>query len=72
MSEENYKTPLSYKPKLFDQVRAVILLKHYSIRTEDFFTNWIKKILLFHKKTSQRDEKKNKSNEVLAHLYVNK
>jgi hypothetical protein len=28
------------KPKLLDQVRDTIRLKHYSIRTEQAYTNW--------------------------------
>ena len=29
--------------KLFDQVRDAIRLKHYSIRTEQAYVNWIKR-----------------------------
>lgn len=29
------------KPKLLDQVRDLIRLKHYSIRTEEAYLNWI-------------------------------
>jgi len=30
------------KKKLLDQVRDVIRLKHYSIRTEQAYVNWIR------------------------------
>jgi len=37
-------------PKLLDQVREVIRLKHYSLRTEQAYVNWIKRYILFHNK----------------------
>ncbi len=37
-------------PKLLDQVRAVLRLKHYSIRTEEAYLDWIKRFILFHHK----------------------
>ncbi len=33
-------------PKLLDQVRGEIRLKHYSIRTEQAYTDWIKRFIL--------------------------
>lgn len=38
------------KPKLLDQVRQVIRVKHYSLRTEESYINWIKRFILFHNK----------------------
>jgi len=37
-------------PKLLEQVRDVIRRKHYSIRTEQTYTDWIRRFILFHKK----------------------
>jgi integron integrase len=37
-------------PKLLDQVRNVIRRKHYSIRTEQTYTDWIRRFILFHGK----------------------
>lgn len=37
------------KFKLLDQVREVIRLKHYSIRTEEAYVHWIKRFLVFHR-----------------------
>ena len=34
--------------KLLDRVRDVIRLKHYSIRTEEAYVNWIKRYIFFH------------------------
>ena len=38
------------KPKLMDLVREQIRLKHYSIRTEQAYTQWIRRFILFHNK----------------------
>jgi site-specific recombinase XerD len=38
------------KPRLLDQVRAAIRLKHYSIRTESAYVQWIRRFILFHNK----------------------
>jgi len=38
------------KPKLLDQVRDAIRRKHYSIRTEQSYLNWIKRYIYFHNK----------------------
>ena len=37
-------------PRLLDQVRNVIRCKHYSIRTEYSYTEWIKRFIYFHNK----------------------
>jgi integron integrase len=37
-------------PRLLDQVRDVIRFKHYSIRTERTYTDWIRRFILFHGK----------------------
>jgi len=42
-------------PKLLDQVRARIRVKHYSIRTEDQYVQWIKRYIYFHGKRHPRD-----------------
>jgi len=41
--------------KLLDQVRHVIRKKHYSIRTEQAYTNWIKRFILFNGKRNPKD-----------------
>ncbi|EIC30292.1 integron integrase [Methylomicrobium album BG8] len=42
-------------PKLLDQVRDKIRLKHYSIRTEQAYTEWIKRFILYFGKKHPRD-----------------
>lgn len=38
------------KPRLLDQVRSVIRIRHYSRRTEEAYTYWIRQFILFHDK----------------------
>lgn len=42
-------------PKLLDQVRDLIRTKHYSIRTENQYLQWIRRFILFHGKWHPRD-----------------
>jgi hypothetical protein len=37
-------------PKLLDQVRELLRMKHYSLRTEQAYVNWIKRYIFFHDK----------------------
>ena len=41
--------------KLLDQVRDVIRKRHYSIRTEEAYVQWIKRFILFHGKRHPKD-----------------
>jgi len=38
------------KPKLLDHVREVLRVKHYSLRTEEAYVDWIKRFILHHGK----------------------
>jgi hypothetical protein len=42
------------QPRLLVQVRNTIRLKHYSLRTEDRYLQWIKRYIIFHNKRYQR------------------
>jgi integron integrase len=42
-------------PKLLDQVRGKIRLKHYSIRTEQAYVDWIKRFILHHGKKHPKE-----------------
>ena len=42
-------------PKLLDQVRQAIRLRHYSPRTEESYVGWIRGFILFHGKRHPRD-----------------
>lgn len=41
-------TPTPPKRKFLDQVRDACRVRHYSIRTEDAYTDWAKRYILFH------------------------
>jgi integrase len=43
------------KPKLLEQVRNKIRIRHYSIRTEKTYLDWIKRYILFHHKKHPKD-----------------
>src|SRR6266545_4402044 len=43
------------KARLLDQVREVLRLKHYSIRTEEAYVQWIKRFIFFHGKRHPRE-----------------
>jgi integron integrase len=38
------------KPKLLEQVRQLLRLRHYSLRTEEAYLGWIRRYILFHGK----------------------
>ncbi|MDO9272314.1 MAG: phage integrase N-terminal SAM-like domain-containing protein [Rugosibacter sp.] len=42
-------------PKLLDQVRGNICLKHYSIRTEQAYADWIRRFVLYFDKRHPHD-----------------
>lgn len=46
MADDPVSTP--QPPKLLDQVRDRLRLKHYSIRTETQYLQWIRRFILFH------------------------
>jgi len=43
------------KLKLLDQLREVMRFKHYSIRTETTYREWVKRYILFHGKRHPRE-----------------
>ena len=47
--------PLPQPPRLLDQVKQVMRVKHYALRTEECYTQWIKRFILFHNKRHPRD-----------------
>jgi integron integrase len=57
-------------PKLLDQVRDRIRVKHYSIRTETQYVQWIRRFILFHGKRHPRDLGAPEVEAFLTHLAV--
>ncbi|RNC64967.1 MAG: integron integrase [Desulfuromonadales bacterium] len=58
------------KPRLLDQVRDRIRLKHYSFRTEQTYIEWAKRYILFHGKRHPQDMGKEEVEAFLTHLAV--
>jgi hypothetical protein len=63
---------LPRKPKLLDQVRETIRRKHYSIRTEATYIDWIKRYILFHRKRHPAEMGAHEMEQFLNHLAVDK
>lgn len=59
-------------PKLLDQVRNKIRVKHYSIRTETAYIGWIKRYIYFHNKKHPKDMGKTEIEAFLTHLAVDR
>jgi integron integrase len=57
-------------PKLLDQVRDKLRVKHYAIRTEQSYVDWIKRYIYFHGKTHPKDLGAQDVEAFLTHLAV--
>ncbi|MGB7070271.1 MAG: integron integrase [Pyrinomonadaceae bacterium] len=60
------------KPKLLDQVRNLMRLKHLSYKTERAYVGYIRKYILFHNKKHPKEMGVNEIREYLTHLAVEK
>ena len=58
--------------KLLDRVRDRLRTKHYSIRTEDSYTSWIKRYILFHDKKHPMQLDHRDVETFLTHLAVDR
>ncbi len=38
------------KPKLLDRLRDAVRVRHYSIRTEEAYVQWVRRFIFFHNK----------------------
>ncbi len=68
MTAETPATP--QQPKLLDQVRDRLRLKHYSIRTETQYVQWIRRFIIFHDKRHPREMGVLELEAFLTHLAV--
>lgn len=59
-------------PKLLDQVRAAIRIRHYSRRTEDTYVHWVRRFILFHGKRHPREMGEREVTAFLSYLAVDK
>ena len=58
------------KPKLLDQVRRAIRVRHLSYRTEQTYVDWIKRFILFHNKRHPNDMDETYVSDFLTYLAV--
>jgi integron integrase len=58
------------KPKPLERVREVIRLKHYSLRTEKTYLDWIKRFIVFHGKRHPETMGADEVRQFLSHLAV--
>jgi integron integrase len=56
------------KPKLLDLVRDVIRRKHYSVRTEQAYVDWIKRFIIYHNKRHPAEMAEEDVAQFLTHL----
>ena len=59
---------LANKPKLLDQVRDVIRRRHYSVRTEQAYIDWIKRFIIYHNKRHPAEMAEEEVAQFLTHL----
>jgi len=72
MGEILQRAAASTKPKLLEEVRGVLRFKHYSIRTEESYVEWIRRFILFHGKKHPGDMGEREITAFLTHLAVNR
>lgn len=60
------------KPKLLDQVRDAIRVRHYSHKTERIYVHWIRQYIFFHNKQHPVNLSEQHMGQFLTHLAVNK
>ena len=64
--------PPASAPKLLDRVRWHLRVKHYSIRTETAYVDWIHRFILFHRKRHPREMGEKEIGAFLTNLAVEK
>ncbi len=70
MSSGLVALPTKAKPKLLEQVRQLMRVRHYSIRTEESYLGWMRRYILFHQKQHPKDLGEAEIAQFLTHLAV--
>jgi integrase len=60
--------PQPRPPRLLDQLRLVLRVRHYSPRTEDCYVQWARRFILFHRKRHPRTMSSVEVEQFLTHL----
>lgn len=58
--------------RLLDRVREACRVRHYSLRTEDAYADWIRRFILFHNKRHPQEMGEVETNAFLTHLAVHR
>ena len=59
-------------PRLMDLVRNALRVRHYSLRTEQSYMQWIKRYILYHNKRHPAEMGKSEISEFLSYFAVKK
>ena len=59
---------MAEKPSLLDSVRHRLRLRHYSIRTEHAYLQWVKRFIILHRKRHPREMGTDEIRQYLSHL----
>ena len=60
------------RPRLLEQVRQSLRVKHYSLRTEEAYLYWIRYFIRFHNKRHPREMSGKEVEAFLTHLAVDR
>lgn len=60
------------KPRLLDQVRDRLRVKHYALRTEEAYVDWIRRYILYHQKKHPSEMGAAEIESFLTHLAVDR
>src|ERR1051325_8491349 len=58
------------KPRLLDEIRGVCRMRHFSLRTEQAYVQWIRRYILFHEKRHPREMGETEIRSFISHLAV--
>ena len=59
-------------PKLLDRMRVEIRVRHYSIRTEQVYVDWVRRFIIFHNKRHPKEMGAGELRDFLSHLAVDR
>ena len=63
---------MAEEPRLLDRVRSAIRVRHYSLRTEQTYIDWIRRFIFFHGTRHPRELGSREINQFLSHLAVDR
>ena len=70
LNQDLGELPHPRPPRLLDQLRLVLRVRHYSPRTEDCYVQWARRFILFHHKRHPRTMGAAEVEQFLTHLAV--